>query len=693
MNALAAYNVGATGLGIGVGIIDSGIDLQSEEFGSRVSSASQDFGGNASIDDEGGHGTAVAFTLAGRRNGTATHGVAFDATLIVLRADRPGTCATESTTDDDSGCKFPTDAIQRGVDAARVAGAKVINISLGGSSMPQSLQAAIGRATQAGIVVVIAAGNDGSDNPDPFTDVANSTSLARNQVIIAGSVGSTDGISTFSDKAGTSAAHFLTAVGERVRAPDENNTAYLWSGTSFAAPQISGAVALLAQAFPNLSGAQIVDILFKSARDVGAPGVDAVYGNGVLDLTRAFQPLGTTSVAGSRQAVSLTGNGTLSGPMGDADQGSLGAVILDGYDRAFAIDLARTIARTAPPRTLAGALGSRTRSVAVARGGMTVSMTLAPRGNGDVALERTQLSNADTQAARAIAGTVTQRLGDTLSFGIGFSQGAGTLTAQLAGQSEPAFLVANAGGMGFETRTGSSSAMRQQLGRFGLTLGIESGAVLSRRDAELVTRNYWQQSGYDRMSLAVDRQFGALSMLVSATRMGERDTFLGARLDSGLGAARAATWFVDAKARFAAGDGWSIGGSLRQGWTQAQVRGGLAGGGMIRTDAFSADVGKAGIFGADSAGLRVAQPLRVSNGGIDLTLPTAYDYASGAVTGWTAQRLNLTPNGRELDVEARYGLPMFGGGLETNLFWRRDPGNFASLPNDYGMAMRYSLGF
>ncbi len=691
MNALAAYTVGATGRGVGVGVIDSGIDLQSQEFGTRISSASQSVAGNDTIDDEGGHGTAVAFTLAGRRNGAGSQGVAFDATLIVLRADRPGSCATATKDDESTGCKFGTDAIGRGVDAARVAGAKVVNISLGGSEMPQSLKDAIGRATAAGLVVVIAAGNDGSANPDPFTNVAGEA-VARNQVIIAGSVGAGDAISTFSDRAGTGAAHFLTAVGESVRAPDQTDTAYLWSGTSFAAPQISGAVALLAQAFPNLTGAQIVDILFRSARDAGAAGVDAVYGNGVLDLTRAFQPLGATSVAGSKVAVSVTSNAALSAPMGDAAQGELGAVILDGYSRAFAIDLARTIARRSPDRTLGGALQSRFRTVALAQGGMTVSMTLAPRANGDVALDRTALSSADATSARAIAGMVTQKLGSTLSFGFGFAQGSGALSAQLSGQSEPAFLIANTGGMGFDANTRAASAMRQSFGGFGFTAGIENGDVLSQRnDARL--RDRWQRSGYNRASLAIDRRFGALAAMVSATRMDERDTVLGARFDAALGATRAATWFVGTKARFDAGAGWSIGGSMRQGWTRAAVRGGLSGDGLVRTNAFAADIGKNGVFGHDSVGFRMAQPLRVAHGGIDLGLPTYFDYTSGSVTDWTTQRLNLAPQGRELDVELRYGVPAFGGGLDTNLFFRRDPGNFAALPNDYGMAMRYSLGF
>ena len=100
-NALAAYNRAATGAGITVGVIDSGIDLQSAEFGSRIDPGSASTAGNGTVDDEGGHGTAVSFTIAGRRNGAGTHGIAFDASLIVARADTPGSCADTS---DDDGC-------------------------------------------------------------------------------------------------------------------------------------------------------------------------------------------------------------------------------------------------------------------------------------------------------------------------------------------------------------------------------------------------------------------------------------------------------------------------------------------------------------------------------------------------------------------------------------------------------------
>ncbi|TPG15749.1 peptidase S8 [Sphingomonas oligophenolica] len=693
MNALAAYQKGATGAGINLAIIDSGVDLDSAEFGSRISAASRDVAGNATIDDQDGHGTAVAFTAAGRRNDAGTHGVAFDATLVVLRADTPGSCAAASAGSNDSGCSFDTDAIARGVDAARTAGARVINLSLGGSAMPPALAAAIGRATAAGIIVVIAAGNDGSANVDPFAGVATNDAVARNLVIVAGSIGSGDVISSFSDRAGDAATHYLAAVGEQVRAPDASNTAYLWSGTSFAAPQISGAIALLAQAFPNLSGAQIVDLLYRTARDVGAAGVDSVYGNGVIDLTKAFQPVGTASLAGTKTAVSLAGNATLSAPMGDAATGPLGAVILDRYARAFAIDLATTIQRTAPDPVLLGALQSRVRTVAAARGGMTMAITLAPRVHGEVALERTMLTGEQTDSARAIAGLVTQRIDAKTSIALGVAQASGVLTAQLVGRSDPAFLVATAGTMGFRNQARSAGAIRHDIGGIGITAAIESGDVIARAGDAIGGPAAWRHSPYDQATVGFDTHLGAVATTLAATTLVERDTLLGARFDGGLGAAHATTRFLDASARWGFGTGWSLGATARRGWSAARLRGGVGGHGVLVTEAYAADIGKDGIFGGDSIGLRIAQPLRVARGGIDYLLPTNYDYGSQSVDAYTAQFLNLAPTGREIDVEARYRILMPGGELQTNLFWRRDPGNVAALPDDYGMAIRYGIGF
>ncbi len=697
-NSLAAYQRGATGSGIIVGVIDSGIDVQSEEFGTRISAASASTANNGTIDDESGHGTAVAFTIAGRRNGVGTHGIAFDSTLLVLRTDTPGSCAgTNMSGATESGCSHSDRNIAAAIDIATTNRARVINISLGGSAGTNTFAQAINRATAAGIIVVISAGNDGQANPDAFSSIANNAAVSRGLVIIAGSVTTTDLISDFSNRAGTGANFFLAAVGERVRAPNQDNVPFLWSGTSFSAPQITGAIALLAQAFPNLTGTQIVDILYQSARDIGATGIDPVYGRGVLDLTRAFAPIGQTSIAGSRVPVSLARNGTLSAPMGDATQGSLGTAIQDGFGRAYSLDLGRTLSAAPVQRMLTGALTGVQRNYSVAAGSTAIAVTIAP-GRERPEVERLLLAPGDAGQARTLAAMVTSKLGSKARFAIGFSQSAGAITAQLAGRSDPAFLIAQDPTLanGFASNAAAAFALRRDLGKFALTVTAENGAVITQGFDELAAlQNRAQRSRYDKMSIGVDRRFGGLFATVTATHLRERDTVLGARFGEGLGASEATSWFIDAAARVEMGDGWSIGGAWRQGWTAARTRIGVDGSGVIGTNAFAADIARRNfLFGGDSLGLRVSQPLRVTRGsGLDLRLPVLFDYATNSVSDFAVQRLNLAPTGREIDFEARYATTLWGGALQTNLYLRRDPGNFAVIRDDIGMALRFSKEF
>jgi len=327
-NAIVAYRAGATGQGFIVGVIDSGIDPGSHEFAGRIHSQSGDVtGAGRPLGDDDGHGTVVTRVIAAAKDDRDTHGIAFNATILALRADQSGSCTAAAPGEDEASCSFFDSAIATGVNRAVDNGARVINISLGGANGANSLlRSAINRATAAGIVVVVSAGNEGNDtspafdpnNPSPFAQalVANGNGL----VIIATSVDDQGVISDFSNRAGASQNTVLSALGEGVCCEYQNDTIYrfqqngqtfvrVFNGTSFSAPQIAGAAALLAQAFPNLTGQQIVNLLLTSARDAGAAGTDAIYGRGILDIARAFAPAGTTSLAGTTRVVPLAGTG------------------------------------------------------------------------------------------------------------------------------------------------------------------------------------------------------------------------------------------------------------------------------------------------------------------------------------------------------------------------------------------------
>ncbi|MDO9488076.1 MAG: S8 family serine peptidase [Sphingomonadaceae bacterium] len=698
MNAIAAYNRGGTGAGVTVAVLDSGVDIDSPEFSGRIHTASQDIAGASTgrgIDDTDGHGTSVAATLLAAKNDNSIHGAAFGATLLALRTDTPGSC-----TEDGDGCQHGDNALSRAIDVAIGNGAKVVNMSLGGSSANLNLRNAIARAAAAGIVVVISAGNDGLAEPDALALIANDP-VARNQVIIAGSVGTAadpGAMSTFSNKAGSGATHYLAALGYRVRSFDQSGAQFLYSGTSYAAPNVSAAAALLFSAFPNLTATQVVDLLFTSAIDAGAAGTDSDYGRGVLSLTRAFQPIGATSLAGS--AVPVSGdNATLGGALGDGVQlGSAlqGAVILDGFDRAFAVDLAQTIAATPAQRPLAGRLADRTRGVGFGSDDRQLFLNIAPATSTRPWVGLAQIG-VDAQAAdrvRARSGLVASKLDATTRMGVAIGYGAETLLGSITGGGNPdGAFISGADPLtatGFVRHDGTATAVTRQIGRW--SLGIAASHARTADPRPTAFRDI-RDGSVDTLAIEAARRLGPVELRFGLTQMVESDSVLGSWTGPALGLTGATTRFASLQARLPLGHGVSLGAGARQGWTDADVGNGLvtrADG--IRSQGFQFDVAKEGVFGSDRLDFRVAQPLRVSGGRAWLSVPVDYDYATLA-TRFDARSASLAPSGREVDVEAAYSLALFGGEAGAHLYLRTEPGHIEGRSADVGAALRFRFGF
>ncbi len=719
--AMVAWNQGATGDGETIAIVDTGIDLDSPEFTGRISAASANLAqANGTAEAEDDHGTNVALIAAGGMNNTGIVGIAFDATILALRGDTPGSCATGVGSDDPlDGCTFSDTAIADGVDRAVLEGATVINLSLGGSVPNANLRRAVAAAAAAGIVVVVAAGNDGDstepgidpDQPDPFG--AGLLEAGGANVIIAGSVNDASVLSDFSNRAGNLGASYLAARGERLCCSyedgvlktevDENGDSFvfLFSGTSFAAPQISGAVALLAQAFPNLTGAEIVEILLDSARDVGDNGTDAIYGRGILDIPAAFAPAGTTSIAESRVALSLADNaGTTSAAMGDAIQAaSVETVLLDKYGRAYGYDVGKTLRGAAPRERLNGALASRGRSHSTDSPTASLAYTISEgtRGGGADWEPQLRLSQDDAEAARVLAARAAFKIAPNMQVGFAFRQGSDGLVAQLQGQDRPAFLIASSasGDDGFLRGTDVSLALRRKIGAWGLTLSAESGEsysgnVLNRAD---LTGEETAKAMVSSFGATVDRDWGALDASFGASLLSEDTTVLGARFHEALGAGGADTLFLDASIGWDVARNIRLGAALRQGHSQARGGGTIVDGSQFISRAWSVDLEKRGMFSRfDSIGLRVSQPLRVESGGLNLDLPVSYDYATESAQ-FGIRRLALTPQGREMMGEIAWRGPWLGGQAAASVYYRRDPGHYSSLPDDRGVAVRWSSDF
>ena len=678
-----------------IAIIDTGLDSNNPEFAGRISAASADVaGGSRSIIPENPHGTNVALVAAAARNNTGIMGIAYEATIMALRADAPGSCAN-------GGCGFSSTAVVAGFNRAINNGAKVINLSMGGSAPSASERTAVVNAASAGIVIVVAAGNDGTAQADPFG--AGLRAAGNGNVIIAGSVNSSGTISSFSNRAGTEASWYLAAMGERVCCSYVNGvqTTGTFSGTSFSAPQIAGAVALLRQAFPNLTAVQTVNLLLTTARDAGVVGTDAVYGRGILDITNAFAPQGTLSIAGTTsQLPQGTTTGTTSTAMGDAGtNASLRAVMLDSYSRAYSIQLGGGLKAAQDDPRLGQSLLNPIETVSGGAGDVSLGFSVDRRGRlaGSPWQGKLRLTRGDAEISRVLAGRVAARIAPRTSIAFGYAQGADGLIAQVQGHSEPAFFVARspADDLGFARKAENSVALRQQFGRLGLTVSAARGMVAGSGAAPGASNGFERRGGdgVTRFSISADRRLGAVETVLTASWLSESRTILGARLHDAFGVRGADSLFLDARAAWPFAPRWRLGGAWRQGVTRARAGGLVAAGSQLASNGWSLDLERTALFtGNDSIALRLTGPLGVSSGGLRLDLPVAYDYETLSAAN-AISTLSLAPQAREMTGELVWRGPLWRGAAGASVFYRKNPGNFAGRRDDRGMALSWKTAF
>ena len=281
----------------------------------------------------GSHGTHVGGIAAGNRDGVEMHGVAFNAQIISADNGDPGP---------EDGIVLGNDGAvyKAGWDSLVASGARIINNSWGigitdrfakGGRNPDfphftvddaraqfaQIQPLLGTlpggaydgaiaAARSGVLTIFAAGNDYNlNNPDAIAGLGYFVpEIAPNWMTVAALQQNPDTssanpylISTFSSRCGYTASFCVSAPGTRIYSAVIGGTSLEdltqgyanKNGTSMAAPHAAGAAAVLMERFPYMSGAQIASVLRTTATDMGAPGIDSLYGWGMINLDKGIR--------------------------------------------------------------------------------------------------------------------------------------------------------------------------------------------------------------------------------------------------------------------------------------------------------------------------------------------------------------------------------------------------------------------
>ena len=399
----SAYSRGWTGLGSLVVVADSGALTTHQDLDANIA-YTIDYT-NTSMSNGADHGTHVAGIIAAERNGIGMQGAAFDAKLAIAKVS--------------SGWSYSFSNALKAAAWGRDLGAVAMNVSAelnydaaykasivkdaagtyhsdhwyyGTYGYNGSVNSAVNWKAALGddMVLVKASGNAGYDYSSGMNQMATATDTNGNlildgQMII---VGNWNGERQIGNKAGTVCGTFVNGVckdaakisdffimapGTMITSTAVNGGYVSMTGTSMAAPVVTGAVAVLHQMWPHMKGKNLVSLIMETG-DKSFTGWDVnLHGQGLLDMDRATRPVGATGIPTTGRTdggvSSVWGGAAISG-VGE-QLASLGNVmVLDSYERDFSVNLSDMIQ------------GVDTRSASVATANSTVNY-YAPYMNSD----------------------------------------------------------------------------------------------------------------------------------------------------------------------------------------------------------------------------------------------------------------------------------------------------------------------
>ena len=667
--AAYAYDKGITGKGVTVAVLDTGINRSTPEFAGRVSADSTGFDQRYArcatcpaetirlvIDDVVGHGTGVASIAAAARNGTGVQGLAPDATILALKIsglDLTGVDQTNTRQPSESGTPNPgliAPALRYALDKGAFVSVLALNGTAGGQ-IATDMRSAMDAVRQADrLVVQSISNNTGEDSfSGQFAESLVGTDRAnKDWFLFATGVDENGNPRTANGNAGPLADRMIAAGGNNVQVVDKDGNYVTVTGNSFAAPAVAGAAALLKQYWPQLGAKAISRILLDTATDAGAPGVDQVYGVGILNVEKAMQAQAPASSFVKAQAVIARWSSlSVSAPFGGASTGSrlngqlAGLTVFDRYGRDYLVT---------------GEPGIRVRGSGLFSGAGLQGFDVV-RGDDPASADR--------------------RLGLPSDAPVGPWQGAGSrrpaIASFSAGSDRTITLAQNvmidgSAGLAGSYLRGVTAQMvggSAAIAGHGWSVSLSGGSSHDRR-AALRT-----------MSVSTPLGLG-----LELSDLAERGQVLGLGGDGALGHPNSRTTLATVTGQRQVA-GMLLSARATVGNTRARDGGDLLRfTGPIVSTAFSLDTSRGVRGGLATVGL--SSPLRVVRARASLLAPVSYDLITGALIE-QRRELDLGPNARELDLSLGWAAALsHGSSLRLGLVRAFDAGHVAGATDTAG---------
>lgn len=731
INAAAAYARGATGDDETVVVIDTALFETHPEFlGKSITERSSPPGYIPPRNIGTSHGTSVASVAVGvrdsRNDRLGIHGVAFDADLVFvnvpLGSGSGGYNPIDLSTVDSFRDRDFADSFGYGILNKL---GFVINHSFGiqggisryssaevRAKLPQTAavlaQADVDDADKQ--IVVWAAGNAGRQDtidamsPEIFAGLGAAFPELRSHILAVVALDQDGTIAAYSNRCGVAKSFCIAAPGSDIlTAFTIPVDGYLpRDGTSFAAPIVTGALAVLRSYFRNVDGShqlgntELVRRLFATANKQGIYADSDIYGQGLVDLDAATAPVGDLMVGmlGDEGNRALAGSGiTLSSPVfGTALQDQLAAIPMVGFDALGApFSYSTANLATQPSRsTPAPILESRQ---------TPLSATKYPSANTD------DLSNARLSIAVDQYGTIATARLTAGRWWASYAQHGGQSLGLYAETGEPSVRAGRFGSTEPDDAQTHYLATRTMARRFSNPLAFAAPYMSLVRAGPGVGWSHSLSHG-QRVSLALThgttwfaeqnttedaggaRGTGALleyrlpnaGLSLQAGAVHEVDGFLGVRPHGAVGNVSGMTAFIGAGRAWGLGTPalrtprWHVLTSAYFGHTQPQIKlsGLLRDTSDIFSSAFSLGISRTSLWQTnDWFGVRLTQPLRAERGTAKLRVAAGRSKYGKVL--YQDHRVNLAPAGRNLQAEMAYRRPIAGGAFSTSLGIERHP--------------------